>query len=95
MQRDGWNSHTWSSSQGQRAGIEPGKSLIQRHCSRCRRDFIEDPATGQRYAAYISVFRLRRLPDSITRQWLAELCPGAPLAYDIEVRSKLITNRVK
>jgi hypothetical protein len=95
MDRDGWNSHHWSTAQGYRVEVEPGQPLIRRHCSRCRRDFVEDPSTGQRYAAYISVFRLRRLPESITKQWLAELCPGAPLPYDVEVRSKLITNRVK
>ena len=48
---------------GRRIEIEPGKPLVQRHCSRCRRDFVEDPATGERYAVYVSVFRFRKLPD--------------------------------
>ncbi|HZC47143.1 MAG TPA: hypothetical protein VE243_11750 [Candidatus Acidoferrum sp.] len=94
MDRGEWNSHQWSSAQGRRVEVEPGQPLIQHHCSRCRRDFVEDPA-GQRYAVYVSVFHFRKLPDLITRQWLAELCPGAPLAYDIEIRSKLIENRAK
>jgi hypothetical protein len=92
MDRDAWSSHKWSSAKGRRIEIEPGKPLVQRHCSRCRRDFAEDPATGERY---VSVFSLRKLSDLITKQWLGELCPGAPLPYDIEVRSKLIENRVK
>jgi hypothetical protein len=96
MDRGGvWNSHQWSSAEGRLVEIEPGKSLIQHHCSRCRRDFVEDPPTGERYAVYASVFRFRKLPDSITRRWLGELCPGAPLPYDIEVRAKLIEHLAK
>jgi hypothetical protein len=34
------------------------------------------------------------LPDQINRQWLAEMCPGAPLPLDIEVRGKLIEHRI-
>ena len=93
MDRDVWNSHKWSSAHGRRVEIEPGKPLIQHHCSRCRRDFVEDPPTGERYAVYVSVFQFRKLPDLITRQWLSELCPGAPLPFDVEVRSKLIEHR--
>jgi hypothetical protein len=95
MDRDAWNSHQWSSIQGRRVEVDPGKPLVHHQCSRCRRDFVEDSSTGERYAAYVSVFRLRRLPDLITRQWLAELCPGAPLPYDVEVRSRLIEDRAK
>ena len=95
MASDAWNSHQWSSAQGRRVQVEPGKELLQHHCSRCRRDFVLDPTTSERYAVYVSVFRFRKLPDSITRQWLSELCPGAPLPYDIEVRSRLIENRAK
>jgi hypothetical protein len=95
MDRDAWNSHKWSNAQGRRVEINPGKPLLQHHCSRCRRDFVEDPATGERSAVYVSVFQFRKLPDLITKQWLSELCPGAPLPYDIEVRSRLIENRAK
>jgi hypothetical protein len=96
MDRGGvWNSHQWAGAQGRRVEIEPGRTLIQHHCSRCRRDFIEDLLTGERYAVYVSVFRFRKLPDLISRRWLGELCPGAPLPYDIEVRNKLIENRAR
>ena len=91
MDREVWkNSHRWSSAHGRRVEIEPGKPLIQFHCSRCRRDFVEDQQSGERYAVYVSVFRFRKLPDLVTKQWLGELCPGAPLANDIEVRNQLI-----
>ena len=95
MGRDEWNSHSWARAKGRRIEIEPGKPLIQHRCSRCRREFVEDPTSGERYAVYVSVFSFRRLPDLITKRWLSELCPGAPLPYDIEVRNKLIENRAK
>ena len=95
MGRDEWNSHSWARAKGRRIEIEPGKPLIQHRCSRCRREFVEDPTSGERYAVYVSVFSFRRLPDLITKRWLGELCPGAPLPYDIEVRNKLIESRAK
>src|SRR5271166_2968101 len=95
MDRDVWNSQKGPNTRGRQIEIEPGKPLIQHRCSRCKRDFVEDASTGERYGVYVSVFSFRRLPDSVTRQWLAELYPGAPLPFDIEVRSKLIENRVK
>ena len=95
MDRDAWNSsHHWSSVQGRQIEIEPGKPLVQHQCSRCMRDFVDDPPSGERYAVYVSVFSFRRLPDAVSDQWLCELCPGAPLAYDIEVRSQLNKNHV-
>jgi hypothetical protein len=95
MDRDVWNSHRWSSARGRQIEVEPGKPLILHRCSRCKRDFAEDASTGERYAVCVSVFIFRRLPHPVSRQWLGELCPGAPLPYDIEVRSKLIENRAK
>ncbi len=67
MGRDEWNSHRRASAKGRRVGIEPGKPLIQNHCTRCRRDFVEDPTSGERYAVYVSVFSFRRLPDLIDK----------------------------
>ena len=95
MVRNAWNSHNWSDAKGRKVEIEPGKTLIQHHCSRCRRDFVEDPPSGERYAVYVSVFNFRRLPELITKRWIGELCPGAPLPQDMEVRSKLIESRLR
>jgi len=95
MVRNAWNSHNWSDGKGRKAEIERGKTLIQHHCSRCRRDFVEDPPSGERYAVYVSVFNFRRLPELITKRWIDELCPGAPLPQDIEVLSKLIESRLR
>ena len=95
MDDEAWNSHKWSDAPWRQIEIEPGRPLTQHRCSRCRRDFVEDTSTGERYAVYVSAFSFRRLPDLVSRQWLRELCPGAPLPHDIEVRSNLIENRVK
>ena len=95
MKSDAWNSHQWSDVRHRQIDIEPGKSLLQFHCSRCMRDFVEDTSTGERHAVYVSVFRLRNLPDQISAHWLAEMCPGAPLPFDIEVRSRLIQQHAK
>ncbi len=89
MASDIWNSHQWSTLRGRHVEIEAGKPLIQHHCSRCDRDFVEDPPSGERYAVFVSVFSFRRLPEVITKRWLGELCPGAPLAQDIEIRGRL------
>jgi hypothetical protein len=94
MSRDTWNSHNWSSAQGRRVEIRPGKQLIQHHCFRCLRDFVEDPSAGERYAVHVSVFTFQRLPDAISDQWLAEPCPGAAPAFDSEVRSQLNESHV-
>ena len=93
MDNDRWNSHNWTEIKGRRLEIEPGRSLIQHHCSRCGRDFIEDPQTGERSAVYVSVFSFRRLPESVSKRWLKELCPGEPLPDDVLVRSRLSESR--
>ena len=95
MDRDAWNSHEWSAPEGHQVEIEAGKPLIQRHCTRCKRDFVENIASGERHAVYVSVFSFRKLPELTTRQWLVNLCPGAPPSYDIEVRHRSIEHRVK
>ena len=87
MDRDAWNSHQWSSAQGRRLEIDAGKPLIHHQCSRCRRDFVEDLRSGERFAVHASIFSFRRFPDPITKQWLGELCPGAPLPYEMEIRN--------
>ena len=95
MNRDAWNSHQWSSANPRRIEIEPGKSVVQRHCSRCMRDFVEDSASGEQHAVYVSVFSFHRLPDQVSMQWLNEICPGAPMQLDTEARSRLIEDCAK
>ena len=94
MSRDAWDSHQWSSPKPRQLKIEPDKPLLQHRCSRCGRDFVES-LSGERWAVYVSVFSFRRLPDHINTQWLGEMCPGAPMPYDVEVRNKLVDHHAK
>ena len=94
MKRDAWNSHQWSSANPRKIEIESDKPLLQHHCSRCGRDFVES-LSGERWAVYVSVFSFRRLPDQISNQWLGEMCPGAPMAFDTEVRNRLSDHHAK
>ena len=94
MSRDAWNSHQWSEQKPRQVAIEPDKPLRQYHCSRCGRDFVES-LSEERWAVHVSVFSFRRLPDRITRQWLSEMCPGIPMAFDMEVRNKFVDYHAK
>jgi hypothetical protein len=94
MNRNAWNSHQWSSPKPSQIEIEPDRPLRQHHCSRCSRDFVES-RSGERWAVYVTVFSFRRLPDYVSRQWLEEMCPGAPMPFDMEIRSRLIDRRAK
>lgn len=91
MDRDAWSSsHQWASARGRQIDLNPDKPVTHRHCSRCQRDFVEEPSPGERYAVYVSAFSFHRLPESITQKWLGELCPGEPMPLDGEVCRKLI-----
>ena len=95
MDSDAWNSHQWTTAQGRRIELNPGKPIIQHHCSRCHRDFVEDLPTGVRYAVYVSVFTIRKLPEPVSKCWLGEFCPGSPLSFDDQIRGKLVENLAK
>jgi hypothetical protein len=83
---DPWSSHSWVVC---RLEIKD-RPRIHYRCSRCSRDFTEDPLTGERSAVYVSVFNFWKLPEPVVKRWLGELCPGAQLQADIEVRSKVM-----
>ena len=89
-----WDSHRWSTARPRQIEIEPNKPLRQHHCSCCGRDFVES-LSGERWAVFVSVFSFRRVPDQINAQWLGEMCPGVPMAYDSEVRNRLIDQHAK
>ena len=84
--RDAWSSHSWVVC---RLEIKDNPRIHYR-CSRCSRDFTEDPLTGERSAVYVSVFNFWKLPEPVVKRWLAESCPGAQLPADIEVRSSVM-----
>jgi hypothetical protein len=82
---DAWNSHDWTR---RRIEIEPGKPLLHHRCTRCRRDFVEEVSSGERYAVHVSAFRFDRLSDEITARWLSEPCPKSQTASDEDDRTR-------
>src|SRR6266481_6145008 len=84
--------HKWSSTRPRQVEIERDQPLRQHHCSRCGRDFVES-LSGERWAVYVSIFSFRRLPNQISTQWVGEVCSGAQMPFDNEVRSKPIDHQ--
>jgi len=74
-----WNTHCLTS---RRLVLAPGQPLIQRVCNDCARAFVDECATGERYAVHVSVFNIHRLSDEVTSRWLSEQCPAQPLLGD-------------
>jgi hypothetical protein len=71
----GWNSHRW-------AIMIPGIRPVRHACRHCRRTFVDDDRTGERYAISGGMLRFERLSDEVTSRWLDGFCPGRPLLGD-------------
>lgn len=77
-----WLSHKWTSVRGRSLTIA-GKLLRQFKCRRCRRDFVQETVSGERYAVHVSIFDFDRLADEVTNRWLNQPCPHtAPRSDD-------------
>ena len=90
MDRDAWNSHEWSAPEGRQVEIEAGKPLIQRHCTRCKRDFVENIASGERHAMVFVFFRLAAHITAV----LFSKTGAAPVWGDRLVRARKHRRRV-
>lgn len=75
------DTHTWLLPNGRHLEIQPGKPLLHRMCITCNRNFVQDLAAQEWYAAYPRMFEFDRL-DEVSAQWLSEACPGEFLASD-------------
>jgi hypothetical protein len=79
---DFWLSHKWTSVRGRSLAIA-GKTLRQFKCRHCRRDFVQETGSGERYAVHVSMFGFDRLADEVTDRWLKQPCPHtAPRSDD-------------
>lgn len=67
--------HKWLSAEGRRIALEPDKPLLQRLCTVCQRNFVQDLATGEWYGAIPRMFDFERLYE-VSERWLSEPCPG-------------------
>ena len=68
-----WLSHKWISTRGRSLDIK-GKSLRHFKCRHCRRDFVEEAVSGERYAVHVSIFDFDRLADEVSARWLNQPC---------------------
>jgi hypothetical protein len=94
MSRGAWNSHQRSSRNLANSRSKPTNRFSNITAPVVEREFVES-ASGERWAVYVSVFSFRRLPDHVSTQWLGELCPGAPMPLDAEVRNGLMDHHAK
>jgi hypothetical protein len=78
-------SHSWLAPEARQLEIEPGRPLLHRFCTVCRRNFVNDLVTGEWYAAFPGIFQFERL-DDVSNRWIAEECPGNHLESDEEAR---------
>jgi len=82
-----WGGHRWPQPRPHRVRIDYGE-VVQRHCSRCGRDFIGVISSGECHAVLISVFSFFQLDAEVTERWLNEPCPGNRLLGDDEARER-------
>jgi hypothetical protein len=75
MDPTSWTSHQWIDARGRKVELE-GHALLQYHCLRCLRDFVEEPTTGERYAVHVGIMHFDKLATRVSSLWLSELCPG-------------------
>ena len=88
---DSWSTHSWPQEAAHLVEREPGHRVLHVFCKRCRRDFVIDLASHERYAVHVSLSRFNRLEADANERWLQEPCPGEPLERDDEDRRRIST----
>jgi hypothetical protein len=82
---DSWSSHAWVPPQGRALEIE-GHNVVHFRCEFCKRDFVEELASGERYAVEVRNFGFERLAEEVTGRWLRTRCPKNPAVGDEDDR---------
>ena len=84
--------HNWTQPDGRRLELQPGKRLIHRRCTSCRRNFVHDLTTKEWYAVFPRVLDFERL-DEVSQRWLAEECSGQYQAADDRARKTQVKRK--
>jgi hypothetical protein len=79
------STHQWVPPEGRALEIE-GKDLKHHRCDACKRDFLEEVASGERYAVKVFTFSFERLSAEVSDRWLRSPCPRHPPVDDEEDR---------
>ena len=69
------STHRWLLPNGRRLELQPGKPLLHRLCTVCNRNFVQDSATGEWFAAIPRMFDFELL-HPVNEKWLCDPCPG-------------------
>jgi len=72
---DPWSTHKWLPAGGRWLKIS-GVWKREHFCSSCKRHFVVIIESGERYAAFPSVFDFDPLAREVSEQWLREPCPS-------------------
>jgi hypothetical protein len=75
------NGHRWPQPSPRRVEVGCDGHVLQRHCTRCGRDFIVT-SSGSVKAVAIAPFSFFLLDDEVTERWLTEQCPRVRLPGD-------------
>ena len=85
---ESWSTHRWVPPLGRIFEIK-GQALRHFLCETCKRDFVEEMESGERYAVNVGTFDFKRLSDEVTDRWLRTPCGDHALLDDAEDRRQL------
>jgi hypothetical protein len=77
-----WESQEWMS---RKLELDLGVPLVHHRWRRCRRNFVDELRTEQRYAVYVGAVNFDRLANEVSVRWLADQCPGAQLKANKQI----------
>ncbi len=86
--RNAFDTHSWSDSNTPRILRQDGETLLRHRCLLCGRDFASEMDPPEWRAAYVGVFKIELLTDSVSARWLADECPQRLLPEDDDDRAQ-------
>jgi hypothetical protein len=84
---DAPRTHSWSDGDRPREIKQDSRTILHHRCRRCARDFVQGLDGSGWHAAYIGLFKVELLADSVNERWLTERCPEELLSSDQDDRA--------
>jgi hypothetical protein len=88
---ESWSTHRWLPPLGRVLEIK-GQTLKHFQCEICKRDFVEEMESGERYAVNVGTFDFERLSDEVTDRWVRTPCREHPPVDDAEDRRQTLSD---
>jgi len=79
MQNNSLQTHFWSDGLNPHQVFQDGRTIVHHRCLKCARDFAFELDGSGWHAAYVGIFKIEHLAESVNRQWMTQQCPGRPL----------------